>query len=661
MFGVRKRICVLASDIASNTVSRTIKGIMKKAYFYDYDVCVFAPLIKDGGKAEHQYGEKNIFRLPNMEQFAGVIVVAESIKIENAIEEIEQMLREKCSCPVVIMDHKSDYFDSIIMSEEETMECLVDHLIEDHGFTKINCLTGAEHDYHARERLQGYKNSLRKHGIPVEEERYTYSSYLLDSAVEQAYSIAHGLVEKPDAIVCYSDAVAVMMAKEFMIQGIDIPNEIAIIGFSSSEEGIRFIPCITSAIPPCGLHGENAVTLLHNKMEGTKEPIQTGVAGQLQIGQSCGCKNDLHYELRKLEQKLRMGSFSEHYFDSNFMEENLTNVTTLEDCLEEINWYTYQLNKFREFYICLIEDWDSFKKIEDHMHCGYNLADRKKNAAMTKEYLRDGYTEQMVLWTRNKNGNAKVGKECFPVVQMLPALYEEREYPTTYFFTPLHFKDRCLGYIAINFGKDIVTYDPYYHTWVRNINNAIEIIRNQSELRYINQRLNRLALYDEPTGVYNRFGIDQMSRSIIKHCKKTGKKLVVLEGDLDNLKTINDCFGHLEGDVAINTIANAFRSALGEHACIGRLGGDEFMALLCGEYDEVHMQQIKLRMRKYLEGFNETSGKPYIVDVSVGYYIGTITESQQTDREILDFFINNADKDMYHRKKKKKVRQVQPC
>ena len=64
MFGVRKRICVLASDIASNTVSRTIKGIMKKAYFYDYDVCVFAPLIKDGGKAEHQYGEKNIFRLP---------------------------------------------------------------------------------------------------------------------------------------------------------------------------------------------------------------------------------------------------------------------------------------------------------------------------------------------------------------------------------------------------------------------------------------------------------------------------------------------------------------------------------------------------------------------------------------------------------------------
>ena len=85
------------------------------------------------------------------------------------------------------------------------------------------------------------------------------------------------------------------------------------------------------------------------------------------------------------------------------------------------------------------------------------------------------------------------------------------------------------------------------------------------------------------------------------------------------------------------------------------------MALLCGEYDEVHMQQIELRMRKYLEGFNETSGKPYIVDVSVGYYIGTITESQQTDREILDFFINNADKDMYHRKKKKKVRQVQPC
>lgn len=651
---LRKKICILASDITSNTASLTIKGIISKAYAYDYDVCVFSTLIRDSGKEDYQYGEKNIFKLPNFDQFAGVIVVAETIRIKNAEQEIEEVLKEKCKCPVVIMDKQSKYFPSVVINDEKTMERLVDHLIDEHGYTKINCLTGAMSDYHAVSRLEGYKRSLRKHNIEVEESRYMYSDCLLDSAVEYAYNIANGYLPRPEAIVCCDDDIAVMMAKEFAIQKIRVPEDIAVVGFNANLCGMNYIPCITSAVPPCKKHGENAVIMLHNMITNTRETIDRKTIGELAIGQSCGCKNDLHYAYRKRLQETQEGCFAEHYFNSNFMEENLTSAVTIDDCMVEINWYTYQLNKFKEFYICLVDDWDGYKQIQRTLKSNKALDNLGINISKDLNYVRDGYSEKMVLHTKNKNGLAKVVREEFDVKDMLPALYEERDYPTTYFFTPLHFKDRCLGYIAINFGTAIVTYDPYYPTWARNINNAIEIIRTKSELRYINERLNYMALYDGLTGVYNRFGFDQVSKEMIARCLKTKEKLLMLVGDLDDLKSINDGFGHLEGDVAISTIAKAFQSATMGNGCLGRLGGDEFVMILSGDYEESDIVEIKNRINEYLDEFNQQSTKPYEVGVSVGHFCKCIYGCKESKNDIFDDFLNNADQQMYHTKKKRK-------
>ncbi len=653
---IRKRICILASDITSNTISLTIKGIMKKAYSYNYDVCVFATLIKDSGKEDYQYGEKNIFRLPNFEKFAGVIVVSESICIKNAVIEIEEELKEKCNCPVVIMDRESEQFPFLLMDDALTMEHLVDHLIEVHGYKKINCIVGAKKDYHAVSLLKGYMRSMKKHNLEVDEGSYCYSDCLLDTAVEHAYKIAQKQIPKPEAIVCCSDYVAVMMAKEFAIQGIRIPEDIVVTGFNSNKTGTNYIPCITSAVPPCEEHGENAVTMLHNAIMHENEPIDKNKIGKLSIGQSCGCKNDLHYNERKRVQECQDGCFTEHYFNSNFMEENLTSAATIDDCMVEINWYTYQLNKFKEFYISLIDDWDSCKQIRSSLNSHGISANFGKNVIPETEYIRDGYTDTMVLHAKNKDGIAKVVREPFDVKDMLPALYEERDYPTTFFFTPIHFKDRCLGYIAISFGDEIATYDPYYHTWARNINNAIEIIRNQSELRYINERLNHMALYDGLTGVYNRFGFDQVAKDMIEHCLNSEDKLLMLVGDLDNLKGINDGFGHLEGDAAINTIAKAFHYATGGQGCLGRLGGDEFVMVLSGAFDDISIAQIKKKITNFLEDFNTTSLKPYEVDVSVGHFCKSIKGCLDNPDVIFDFFLNNADKEMYFSKNRKKYK-----
>ena len=87
--------------------------------------------------------------------------------------------------------------------------------------------------------------------------------------------------------------------------------------------------------------------------------------------------------------------------------------------------------------------------------------------------------------------------------------------------------------------------------------------------------------------------------------------------DLDHLKEINDNFGHAEGDCAIFTAAAALRECLGKDALIARIGGDEFVAVLAVA-DGVEGQMLLQRIKAYLEEHNRTSGKPYLVECSIG-------------------------------------------
>jgi diguanylate cyclase (GGDEF)-like protein len=85
---------------------------------------------------------------------------------------------------------------------------------------------------------------------------------------------------------------------------------------------------------------------------------------------------------------------------------------------------------------------------------------------------------------------------------------------------------------------------------------------------------------DEMTGVYNRRGFLVMMQQQLSLSKRTGQGLLLLFGDLDGLKGINDVHGHAEGDLAITQTAHVLREALRTSDILARFGGDEFAALL---------------------------------------------------------------------------------
>ena len=127
------------------------------------------------------------------------------------------------------------------------------------------------------------------------------------------------------------------------------------------------------------------------------------------------------------------------------------------------------------------------------------------------------------------------------------------------------------------------------------------------EVREKNEVLNFLSESDALTGCMNRRGL--MEKAVQMNRKNDGKEMLILFADLDHLKEINDSFGHIEGDFAIKKCAETLKSVAGENGIIGRIGGDEFCAMLPGNAEDG--QRIRRLIQKKSAAFNENSDKAY--------------------------------------------------
>lgn len=166
-----------------------------------------------------------------------------------------------------------------------------------------------------------------------------------------------------------------------------------------------------------------------------------------------------------------------------------------------------------------------------------------------------------------------------------------------------------------------------------------------------NDMLKEVSRTDLLTGVKNRLGYLEYVKNAVMSEKNQGRKACVLYGDMDNLKMINDVYGHDDGDFALKTIAAILKDAFEDtESVVGRFGGDEFVVFaLSDTLDEV---TIKAAVKHSTEKYNRMFGKPYPIEMSCG-----ICEiSCYQDMNIYDV-LSEADRKLYQEKRAKKSRQ----
>jgi diguanylate cyclase (GGDEF)-like protein/PAS domain S-box-containing protein len=170
---------------------------------------------------------------------------------------------------------------------------------------------------------------------------------------------------------------------------------------------------------------------------------------------------------------------------------------------------------------------------------------------------------------------------------------------------------------------------------------AVERTRTEDDLR-------ELSLVDELTKVYNRRGFLTIAEQQIKFSQRTRKELSLVYVDLDDLKKINDSFGHEGGDAALVETAAVLKDVFRDSDVIARLGGDEF-AVLAIDAGEGKMSDLARRITERLRARNGRAGTAYPLSFSLGF------ARYSPDRpSTLQDLIGQADRRMYKEKMLKK-------
>lgn len=164
-----------------------------------------------------------------------------------------------------------------------------------------------------------------------------------------------------------------------------------------------------------------------------------------------------------------------------------------------------------------------------------------------------------------------------------------------------------------------------------------------TERRALEERLAALSEADELTGLLNRRGFRRMAEQALKVEGRSGRRTALLYFDLDDLKPINDQYGHAAGDRALRAVADVLRSGVREGDLVGRVGGDEFVVLAPGVGAAGEGARLAGRLRAQLAEYNARAGQPYRVDFSVG----VVEEPGVAD---LDRLLERADAALYAEK-----------
>lgn len=111
---------------------------------------------------------------------------------------------------------------------------------------------------------------------------------------------------------------------------------------------------------------------------------------------------------------------------------------------------------------------------------------------------------------------------------------------------------------------------------------VVAFVRDVTEIRRMQERMQYQAMHDILTGLYNRWTFSQRLQECLQQSQVSGEPVALLLMDLDNFKAINDGYGHAAGDHVLEEVARRLKSVVRSHGVLARLGGDEFTLLLPG-------------------------------------------------------------------------------
>ncbi len=435
-----KKIGIVMLDMTDDYRDNYIIGIEKQARKYEYQTVTFSiPLLH--GKFTNK--EEAIYEYIDYDQFDGVIFFENSFSAIKSIGSmVEKHVQQNCHVPVVVLGESSLFEETYLPDNSFGTEMLTDHLIEKHGCEVLYFL-GGEPGQALRNDI-GFMKSLDKHHIPYTSEHLIYGGYWLQCGEALAKDIAYNTIEKPDAVVCQDDTVALFFIKALSKFGIRVPEDILVTGFGARNDSRNDALSITTYPSNAEYHGRKVMEHLHARISNEAETSIVSPKSDVITGMSCGCGEQKPFNTRLLleqHEKLRQQCI---YFRNSELENK-----------------SYTCSSFKELHPIIL---NSYYIIKDATFFSINIM--KDNDSSQCIYMNnEPWSEKPVTFAT---------KDICPVDL-------QKNLSRHLHVVPLTFNNSFIGHAVIGYETPIV-YNTFFKMYISRLAIAISLIKDKNKM-----------------------------------------------------------------------------------------------------------------------------------------------------------------------------------
>ena len=632
----KRLIGIFATDISAKVQGNLYKMLHKEAIARGYNLMMFSGTYDSMNLRVTTKVSWETFSLAEDMDFVAFIVHAQAIGDLDLINRIIDMGKRK-QIPVFVYDgeatgcERSGGTIPIDPDYKQGFAATVNHLIEHHHCRNIFMLAGMKNNKYSDDRIEMYRKAMEDHGIEYCEEQIGYGDFWESPAIEAVNKFLDSGLPTPEAICCANDSMAITAVKELQKRGYRVPQDVLVTGFDGVEEGKYVYPSISTCEPQM----DAVADFIFDVIDGKEKKSEFLIPLAFYPKESCGCDSDSMIESRmempKLVESLRVNSWQHHMVTT--MQFQLIDSCILEDLREHIRGELDLFNGYDHLY-CLRDDIQCNKDCKDSLD--------KMRIYLNVNFLDD------------KEYSTFSTKSIAPDFERVIENLDEKD---MLFIRLLHSGEKIYGYHIVRGKRYSSNKLRILGELSESITLTIECVLRNNQLMIANQKLSEMYkqmsemyIRDTMTGLYNRHGYYQCLNLYLQREDLKEDYLHIISIDMDGMKYINDGFGHLEGDHAIKSVANAINECFAQPVISARFGGDEFMVAIFTEDEaEPTNKKISRKLNYYLKNCEMLADKEYEVGVSVGQAV--VKLSDMKDIQAVEKI---ADDSMYKDKRMRK-------
>lgn len=191
-------------------------------------------------------GEAQIFSLLMPERFDAVLIMSETFKKDDVLNNIVARCIEK-NVPVISIDKIINGCANITFDYGQSFEKIVRHVIDAHGAKVINYISGVEGNVFSEERLECFRRVMKEKGLPCDERRILYGGFWADPTRQAMEEFMKTNLPMPDAFICANDIMAIECMRVLKEHGYKIPDDVMVTGFDGVDLEKYYSPRLTTA------------------------------------------------------------------------------------------------------------------------------------------------------------------------------------------------------------------------------------------------------------------------------------------------------------------------------------------------------------------------------------------------------------------------------